>query len=320
MSSWKSPVPIAVALSLMTGTWQQPTFRSRAEGVVITVAVTSGQTPVAGLGADDFELLDRGVRQQIEVLSGQTIPLDVSLLVDLNYAFEDDVARYRQVVRRLAGELRDEDAMRLLVSGPRVAQLWPMTPARSQPFERLSEVRGLGARVHHAATANDGIAHALAWTTPAGHRHLVVALTKYRFAGEAIVSARALEQIARLGDATLYVATLPDIWPYVPNYFEDIGRAAAVTGGQLLLGTVGVQTYEFGDRLPRLGGAAVVTFADATEALARVVREFRHSYVLGYVPTAVELKGWHDVTVKVTRKSKEKYTVRTRSGYWGGGS
>jgi hypothetical protein len=317
MSGWMSPVPIAVALSLMTGSAQQPAFRSRAEGVVITVAVTSGQAPVDGLGPDDFELLDRGVRQQVEVLSGGTIPLDVSLVVDLSYAFPDDVARYVQVVRRLATELRDEDAMRLLVSGPRVAQLWPMTPARSQPLERLSEVRGLGARVYHAAAVHEGIAYALAWTTPARHRHLVVALTK-RPVGSFIVSNRALEQVARLGDTTLYVATLPDIWPYLPNYFEGMGRAAAVTGGQLLLGTVGVRTYEFGEGRPRLGGAVVVTFSDATEALARVVREFHHSYVLGYVPAGVELKGWHEVTVKVTRKSNEKYTVRTRSGYWGG--
>lgn len=91
-----------------------------------------------------------------------------------------------------------------------------------------------------------------------------------------------------------------------------------MTGGQLLLGTVGERTYEFAGGLPRLRAGVVVTFTDATEALARVVREFHHSYVLGYVPTGVELKGWHDVTVKVTRKSKEKYTVRTRSGYWGG--
>lgn len=318
MNSWTSPVALAVGVFLLTGSSQQPTFRSQAEGVVLTVAVTSGQASVKGLGADDFELVDRGVRQQIEVLSGQAIPLDVSLLVDLNYAFEDDVARYAAVVRRLATDLRDEDSLRLLVSGPRVAELWPMTPARSQPLDRLSGVRGLGARVHHGATLHDGMVHALAWTTPAGHRHLVVALTKYRFAGEAIVSVRALEEIARLGDATLYVATLPDIWPYLPSYFEGIGRVAAVTGGQLLLGTAGGRTYEFGDRLPRLGGGVVVTFTDATEALARVVREFNHSYVLGYVPTGVDLKGWHDVTVKITRKSKEKFVVRTRSGYWGG--
>jgi len=320
MSGWKSPVAIAVALSLMTGSAQQSAFRSRAEGVVITVSVTSRERPVEGLGAGDFELLDRGIRQPIEVLSAQSIPLQVTVLVDLNYAFEDDVSRYVQAVRHLATELHDADAMRLLISGPRVAELWPMTPARAQPLERLSAVRGLGARVHHAASVHDGIAHALAWTSPAGHRHLAVALTKYRFSGEAIVSGHALEQVARLGDATLYVATLPDIWPYLPNYFEDIGRAAAVTGGQLLLGTVGVRTYEFGDRLPGLGGGVVVTFTDATQALARVIREFHDSYVLGYVPTGVDLKGWHDVTVKVTRKSNEKYIVRTRSGYWGGGS
>jgi len=319
MSGWKLPASVAVTVCVTAGNSQQPTFRSRAEGVVITVSVTSGETPVEGLGASDFELLDRGIRQPIEVLSGQAIPLDLTLLLDLNQAFAEDLPRYVQAIRRLATELRDEDAMRLLVCGPRIVTLWPMTSARAQPLEKLSTISGTGEFTQYSGVLQDGLVHALARPTAPGRRHLIVALTKYS-GGKSVASDRAIEEIARFGDATLFVATLPGVSPILRNYFDPIGRVAAVTGGQLLLGTVGGRTYESGGWVSRFGGGVVVTFTDATEALARVVREFHHSYVLGYVPTGVDLKGWHDVTVKVTRKSKEKYTVRTRSGYWGGGS
>ena len=44
----------------------------------------------------------------------------------------------------------------------------------------------------------------------------------------------------------------------------------------------------------------------------QALEEFRSGYILTYTPTGVTRGGWHDITVRVTKKS---YVVRARQGY-----
>ena len=54
--------------------WQDQIFRSRADAVTIQVAVKSGNKPVAGLTAADFDLRDNGVPQEIKQRLGREGP------------------------------------------------------------------------------------------------------------------------------------------------------------------------------------------------------------------------------------------------------
>ena len=60
----------------------QQVFKSGVDGVTVVVSVRSGNKPVPGLTAEDFELRDNGVAQAITSVAAEQVPLDLSLLLD----------------------------------------------------------------------------------------------------------------------------------------------------------------------------------------------------------------------------------------------
>ena len=69
-------------LAAVTASGQQRVFRAATELVSISVSVKRGNAPVATLTAGDFKLFDNDVAQTIEALSIESIPLDVTLMMD----------------------------------------------------------------------------------------------------------------------------------------------------------------------------------------------------------------------------------------------
>ena len=63
---------------------QRSTFQSRVEAVRVDVLVTDGGRPVPGLGPADFEVLDSGVAQQIDLVDPIEMPLNVVFVFDLS--------------------------------------------------------------------------------------------------------------------------------------------------------------------------------------------------------------------------------------------
>jgi hypothetical protein len=51
-------------------------------------------------------------------------------------------------------------------------------------------------------------------------------------------------------------------------------------------------------------------------AFRTIFNDFRQSYVLRYSPAGVVSRGWHRVRVEVP--AQPSYTIRARSGYFGG--
>ncbi len=66
-----------------TGTPPQatPIFRAAGASVAVDVSVSKGTRPILGLGTIDFEVLDNGVRQTVEMISANDTPLDLSVIV-----------------------------------------------------------------------------------------------------------------------------------------------------------------------------------------------------------------------------------------------
>ena len=63
---------------------QPPTFATRVEAVRVDVLVTEGGRPVRGLPPTDFEVLDNGVPQKVDLASFEQIPLNVILVLDMS--------------------------------------------------------------------------------------------------------------------------------------------------------------------------------------------------------------------------------------------
>jgi hypothetical protein len=277
--AWLATVPTL-------GATRQVVFRASADAVSVDVSVSRGNRPVPDLTTSDFELLDNGIPQTIQALSSETLPIDVTLLLDVSGSVEGRLLeRMKAGVIETAELLGHEDRLRLIAVQHRLHEIFPFQPGGTRPpVDALAAVGG--------TSLLDGLVAAMARTAQPDRRQLVVAYTDGQDTSSVLDGATALA-VALRSDAVVYIV--------VPT---DDGSKPA---GRTLLA----------DLAERTGGQLFVTgSADpVTDAFRRAIGDFHASYVLRYTPTGVSRDGWHELTVHVTSGS---YEVRARKGYGGG--
>jgi hypothetical protein len=81
---WLVSIGVAGAVVALgaAGQGQRPVFRAASNLVAVPVSVEDGNTPVTGLTAADFELRDNGIVQTIELVAGETTPVDLTVAID----------------------------------------------------------------------------------------------------------------------------------------------------------------------------------------------------------------------------------------------
>jgi VWFA-related protein len=300
---------------------QQPVFRSRTDVVTIDVSVRSQGTPAAGLTAKDFVLLDNGVPQTVEQIDMEAVPVDVSILLDLNEDLADDLGGMSNQIPRIVAMLRPTDRVRVTAINTHVTDL-----IRAQTAAEVPALRGL--KPQGLSSAFDGIAAALLRHVDPNRRHLVIALTNGIDAISAL-DAKAVSDIARYSNATLYIALadiviLPGPPPEYQSGRQRLDAARCAASGVCSPSKRFWQPY--GDyEFPILSEAADITggklylpgiFTDRTAAaiFKKVFEDYRASYVLRYVPKGAPTTGWHEV--KVTIPGQPSFDVQARRGYF----
>jgi hypothetical protein len=290
---------LGLAAATLTPADRQQVFRGGVESVAVSASVKRGSSPVANLTARDFRLYDNDVEQTIEALSIEAVPLDVTLFVDTSGSTAGALDRMKRNVRAIAAMLRPEDRFRLLTIGLSVESPVPWQPGRTDVTLNVKVVPGI-------SLVYDAIFVALAHEPAPGRRHLVVAMTDGQDCGSLIDGERVYDVSGR-SDAVLhwiYVSSSGDFSEHRANAWcsprdfgavEWVARAAERTGGE--------------KHRSRFGDPAVQTFA-------RVLDDFRQSYVLRYSPSGVTARGWHRIRVQVP--AHPSATIRARSGYFGG--
>ena len=276
--------------------WQDQIFRSRADAVTIQVAVKSGNKPVAGLTAADFDLRDNGVPQEISSVSVEKVPLDLTLLLDLSSSVDGvTLQRLKAAVHDTAALLRPDDRLRLIAISQVLQEIVPLQPpSDAMPLERLM--------AQGATSLYDGLAAAMMRPTDPGRRQLVLAFSDGRDS-TSIIDETTAKDIARLSDAVVDIVV-----PIGPDDLAQVLKpwtrqdTVPVVLPQLVAPTAG-QVFTF------MPGESI------SSVFKRMLDDFRAAYVLQYVPQGVTRGGWHDVAV--TLKKPGKYEVRARNGYSG---
>jgi hypothetical protein len=207
--------------------------------------------------------------------------------------------RMKRNVSSIAAMLRPEDQFRLLTIG--------LSVQTAAPWQRGGRPLALDMKaVPGISLVYDALGVALAHEPEAGRRHLIVAMTDGEDCGSIIDGERVLEMSGR-SEAVLHwiwVSNSADgddfslsAWctPSDAHETDYVGQTADRTGGE--------------KHRSRFGDPAVRTFAE-------ILDEFRRSYVLRYSPAGVASAGWHRVRVEVPRQPS--YTIKARSGYFGG--
>src|SRR4051812_25638740 len=90
-------------------------FRSGIEIVELDVSVTRGGLPVQGLTARDFELTDNGVRQDVDTVTMDRVPLNVTLLLDTSTSvLGERLAHLKQAGNGVVDALTADDRASLI--------------------------------------------------------------------------------------------------------------------------------------------------------------------------------------------------------------
>jgi len=84
-------------------------FRSSASMVALNVTVTDGQKLVTGLGRDDFEVYEDGVRQEVRFFESTKVPLDVILLLDTSSSMRNRMPVVHEAAKGFMKILRPGD-------------------------------------------------------------------------------------------------------------------------------------------------------------------------------------------------------------------
>jgi VWFA-related protein len=306
----KAIVTAATIALLAVPLWAQradaPLFRSTAHSVIVDVSVKKGNNPVLGLGADDFRLLDNGVKQNVTAISMDAVPIDVSVFLDISASTYGQHAEMQRILGDVVRRLRPGDRFRVLTTGLGIRQLVGWTNAGA-----TIDIPDPGT-VADISLVYDGVYAAAAHHPAVGRRHLVVALTD----GEDNCSVVRAEELGALAGRTESVVH------WIPRggtpAREDVVVARNPnTGGR---GTCPYPPTKDTSPLADFAlGTGGVVHGGVMESLLggifeHILSDYRQSYVLHYEATGVEPGGWHKIEVDVP---SGKYTVRARSGYQG---
>lgn len=263
---------------------QQPAFSGKVEAVRIDVLVSEGGLPLKGLTAADFEVLDNGVRQSVDLISFEQIPVNLVLALDMS----DSVAGERLDHLRAAGRaaltaLQPRDRASLVTFSYRVTLAAPLSTDLDSVGRALDEATGSG-----LTSLVDGVfAGVMVGEGDIGRALLIVFSDGLDTASW--LTADAVLKDAGQSDVVAYAVAVQS--KLKPEFLRDLTSS---TGGRLF---------------------EIEKTRDLAPAFRAIVDEFRHRYLISYTPRGVSKQGWHRLDVQVKRRGA---TVKARSGYLAG--
>ena len=309
---WMLVQPGPDSTGLLRAAQEPQIFRSGASGIAVDVNVRDrNRRPITGLKAEDFEILDNGVPQEIAEVSYAKRPIDVTVALDVSHSVTGVMLeRLRRGVTDLMGDLGREDRLKLMLFNLRIM--------RTVDFTTDTKLVGNAIK---AATPGGGtalldtIAVAAASPTASDRRHLVVIFTDGADSSS-VTSPASLAITAQRSRATLAfvlpAASLPTVLTS-----STVGGLTSTTiiRGQSFMTPPRPFDSLFQDLARDTGGQIVPAAANAnlSTTFRQVLDAFRSSYVLLYNARGVERGGYHTLDVKVKR---EGAVVTARRGYF----
>lgn len=279
--------PLAVVAALVLGAAgafaQQAAFSSKVEAVRVDVLVTEDGRPIKGLRPDDFEVLDNGVPQKVDLGTFEEIPLNVILVLDMSASLQGErLGHLQNAGRTLLNGLKTEDAPALVTFSHVVVQGTVLTTDRGLVRAALDRTEGSG----DTALVDGSYAGMMMGEADVG-RSLVIVFSDGVDTASWLSSESVLES-AKRSDAVVYGV---EIGRNRTSFPKDLSSA---TGGRL----IEIESTK----------ALSATFSG-------ILDEFRTRYLVSYSPQGVTTGGWHRLDVHVKNRNA---VVKARPGYLSG--
>jgi VWFA-related protein len=277
------PVTALAGVVLIVAMPLAQTFSSRIEAVRVDVLVTANGRPVQGLTVADFEVLDNGVRQTVDLASFEQIPLNVVLALDMSASLQGLRLGHLQAAGgTVLDGLKPGDRAALVAFSHVISANQGLTEDLDRVRAALLQNRGEG------LTSLIDAAHAgmLIGESDVGRSLLIVFTDGVDTASW--LTAESVIETARRGDVVVYGV---EVGQRRASFSRDL---AEVTGGRLF---------------------TIESTRDLSATFAKILEEFRNRYLISYSPQGVASGGWHRLDVRVRNRAA---SVKARPGYFAG--
>jgi Ca-activated chloride channel homolog len=248
------------------------------------------------LSREDFEIYENGVRQSIQSLRHEDVPVTVGLVVDHSGSMRPKLAEVTEAARTFVRSSNPQDRMFVVNFNERVSPGLPSGIGFARNEEELE--RAIGSMPATGKTAlYDAALTALNQLQAGGpERKALIVISD---GGDNASTGRLSEVLKKAGASSAVIYTIgifneedPDRNP------EVLRRLANDTGGEAFFPS-------------EIGGIA--------EICRRIAHDIRNQYTLGYVSTSSARPGtWRAIRVVARKAGRGKLSVRTRSGYIAG--
>lgn len=258
---------------------------------------------IGDLTRDDFELYDRGVKQQISFFSRDELPLSIILLLDTSGSVRPILHQIRDGARNALQHLKAEDEVAVMAFATKTDLIQGFTKDRSlvsQKIEAATASERLG-RATILGPALDSAAIAMANAPTQSSRRVIIVVTDNIAVTDSKEEKQILEELL---DSDTVV------------YGLIVRAAIGKVFNLVFLGTIhGVNHF-----VEQTGGEILGADKNEVDArLAVVIDRLRARYAIGFRPTANAGKDeFRPVEIKLAAaaKRKEKPVVLTKRGYY----
>jgi VWFA-related protein len=258
-------------------------FSSKIEAVRVDVLVTDKGKPVTGLKATDFEILDNGVPQHIDLVSYEQIPLNVILGFDMSDSVAGDkLDNLRRASASILGGLKKEDQAALVTFSHVLLLGSPLTNDVQKVKTALDDIGGIG----ETALIDGTFTSIMIGESDAGRALVIVFSDGVDTASW--LTAESVINVAKRSDVVAYAVAVKS--GAKPDFLRDL---TSFTGGRLF---------------------EIEKTANLEATFLEILDEFRHRYLVSYTPRGVAKDGWHRLDVKVRKGGM----VKARPGYLAG--
>jgi Ca-activated chloride channel family protein len=298
------PALVLMAMCQSQLTAQQPTFKSVTELVSLSVSVVGQDArPVSGLEAEQFQVFEDGVLQQVKFFAPGEMPLDVIILLDTSASMTGSMGLIQQAAVEFAHSLRPTDraAVMGISSGLRILQTFTSDRAAIDSAIQSSRPGGrtpLYASLYTALRELDKIRD----DVQEPRRQAIVVLSDGQDTSSSFTFDELLKVVRRYAVPIYTIAPRPTIaTKSLREQFYGESTSTADFELKRLAAETGARSF-FPVNLAQLGGV----YEDIASELA-------HQYSLGYQSSNVEKNGsFRRIGLKI---SVPGLTWRTRAGY-----
>ena len=301
-----APAAIRAGSAIESAAADKATFKTGIDLVALSVTVTNrAEKHVLGLRADDFVVLEDGVRQSVSFFSATNVPLDLAILLDASASMHGKMSLARDAAVALAKSLRPGDRASVVEFRDAVRVRQPLTPDIGAVEATLGEIVPGGSTSMYDALYIALKELAGAVRGPEAVRRQAIVLLSDGADTASLISAEDVLDLARRKGVAVYAISL--------RAPAEIAREKLANGGRRFFGE---GDYGLKRIAQDTGGRAFFPQEpDELRAIfGSVAEELGHQYAIGYVPSNDRRDGtWRRVAVQVLSGDAQP---RTRTGYF----